>query len=42
MGAIAVTPFNKEKYFGKWYETARLDFRFERGLNGRSSYAQTG
>ena len=28
-GATAVTPFDKEKYLGKWYEIARLDFRFE-------------
>ena len=31
-GATAVTPFEKEKYLGKWYEIARLDFRFERNL----------
>ncbi len=27
-----VTNFNLEKYLGKWYEIARLDHRFERGL----------
>ncbi|MBK5196565.1 MAG: lipocalin family protein, partial [Proteiniphilum sp.] len=32
-GAVAVIPFNKEKYLGKWYEIARLDFKFERDLN---------
>ncbi|MDB5959287.1 MAG: lipocalin [Massilia sp.] len=29
----AVTPFNGEQYLGKWYEVARLDHRFERGLS---------
>ena len=33
MGAVAVTPFNKERYLGKWYEIARKDFKHERGLN---------
>lgn len=32
-GAKAVTPFDKQKYLGKWYEVARLDFKFERNLN---------
>ena len=32
-GALAVTPFKKEKYLGKWYEIARKDFKHERGLN---------
>ena len=36
-GATAVTPFYKEKYLGKWYEIARLDFRFERGLNNTTA-----
>jgi apolipoprotein D and lipocalin family protein len=31
-GAVAVKPFDKEKYLGKWYEIARMDFRFERNL----------
>src|SRR5579871_759245 len=31
-GAKAVSPFEQEKYLGTWYEIARLDFRFERGL----------
>ncbi len=35
--AIAVSPFNKEKYLGKWYEIARFDFKFERGLNNTSA-----
>jgi len=28
-----VKPFYLEKYLGKWYEIARLDFRFERNMN---------
>jgi apolipoprotein D and lipocalin family protein len=36
-GAVAVTPFEKEKYLGKWYEIARLDFRFERNLNNTTA-----
>jgi apolipoprotein D and lipocalin family protein len=27
-----VSPFKVENYLGKWYEIARLDHRFERGL----------
>jgi apolipoprotein D and lipocalin family protein len=29
----AVTNFDKSKYLGKWYEIARLDFKYEKGLN---------
>lgn len=36
-GVTAVTPFEKEKYLGKWYEVARFDFRFERGLNNTTA-----
>ncbi|MBN2544345.1 MAG: lipocalin family protein [Spirochaetes bacterium] len=32
-GAKAVKPFDKARYLGKWYEIARMDFRFERNLN---------
>lgn len=32
-GAVAVKPFNKQKYLGQWYEIARFDFTFERGLD---------
>jgi apolipoprotein D and lipocalin family protein len=32
-GAVAVQPFHKEKFLGTWYEIARLDFKFERGLS---------
>jgi apolipoprotein D and lipocalin family protein len=31
-GLTAVKPFDKSKYLGKWYEIARLDFKFERNL----------
>lgn len=36
-GATAVTNFNKEKYLGKWYEIARLDFKYERNLNNTTA-----
>ncbi len=36
-GAVAVKPFDSEKYLGKWYEIARLDFRFERNLNNTTA-----
>lgn len=35
--AHAVTPFNAEQYLGTWYEIARFDFKFERGLNKTSA-----
>ena len=31
--AVAVTNFDKAKYLGKWYEIARLDYKWERNLN---------
>lgn len=36
-GAIAIKPFDKEKYLGKWYEIARFDFRFEKNLKNTSA-----
>ncbi len=30
VGAVAVKPFDKEKYLGKWYEIARMEFKFEK------------
>ena len=36
-GASAVKPFQKEKYLGKWYEIARLDFRYEKDLNNTTA-----
>lgn len=42
-GAVAVTPFNKERYLGKWYEIARLDFKYERDLdNTTAEYSLNG
>lgn len=32
-GVKAFKPFNIERYMGKWYEVARFDFRFEKGLD---------
>ncbi len=32
-GAKAVRPFDTEKYLGRWYEIARLDFKYEKNLN---------
>jgi len=32
-GARAVKPFDGRKYLGKWYEIARLDFKYEKNLN---------
>ncbi len=31
--AVAVKPFFLNKYLGKWYEIARIDFKHEKGLN---------
>jgi apolipoprotein D and lipocalin family protein len=36
-GVVAVKPFNKGKYLGKWYEIARLDFKYERNLNNTTA-----
>lgn len=36
-GAVAVTPFDVKKYSGKWYEIARLDFKYERNLNNTTA-----
>lgn len=42
-GAVAVKPFDKEKYLGKWFEIARMDFRFERNLkNVTAEYSLKG
>lgn len=30
---VPVTPFKSDRYLGTWYEIARLDHRFERGLS---------
>lgn len=31
-GLVPVSPFEAERYLGRWYEIARLDHSFERGL----------
>jgi len=36
-GVKAFQPFTIEKYLGKWYEIARMDFRFERNLNNTTA-----
>jgi len=36
-GAVAVKPFDKERYLGKWYEIARIDFKFEKDLNNTTA-----
>lgn len=36
-GAVPVKPFIIRKYLGKWYEIARMDFRFERDLNNTTA-----
>ena len=32
-GVTVVSPFDLNRYLGTWYEVARLDHRFERGLS---------
>ena len=39
-GVTAVTPFDLKRYEGRWYEIARLDHRFERGLTDVSALYQ--
>ncbi|MDH4126772.1 MAG: lipocalin family protein [Gammaproteobacteria bacterium] len=36
-GASAVSGFELDRYLGTWYEIARLDHRFERGLSNVSA-----
>ena len=36
-GVVAVDEFELDRYLGKWYEIARLDHSFERGLNNISA-----
>lgn len=35
--AVAVSPFSKNRYLGKWYEIARFDFKFEKNLNNTTA-----
>ncbi|MBK1895571.1 lipocalin family protein [Chryseobacterium paridis] len=40
-GAVPVTNFDAEKYLGKWYEIARFDYKFEKGMdNVTATYTQ--
>ena len=42
-GVRAVEPFDQSRYLGDWYEIARMDFRFERGLNNtKANYSING
>jgi apolipoprotein D and lipocalin family protein len=36
-GVKAVEPFEKERYLGKWYEIARIDFKYEKDLNNTTA-----
>lgn len=36
-GVVPVSNFEKDRYLGKWYEIARFDFKFERGLNNTTA-----
>ena len=36
-GVTAVKPFDKDRYLGKWYEIARIDFKYERDLNNTTA-----
>lgn len=33
----AISPFDKDRYLGKWYEIARFDLSFERNLNNTTA-----
>lgn len=37
-GAVPVKPFDSEKYLGKWYEIARLDFVHEKNLSHTTAH----
>lgn len=37
VGVVAVKDFELDRYLGKWYEIARLDHSFERGLSNISA-----
>lgn len=36
-GVSAVPHFQKNRYLGKWYEIARIDFKFEKNLNNTTA-----
>ena len=37
-GTQPVKPFDAQKYLGKWYEMARLDYFFERNLDNVTAH----
>lgn len=37
-GVEVETNFEKEKYLGKWYEIARIDFKYEKDLNNTTAH----
>jgi len=37
-GAVPVTNFKIQRYIGNWYEIARFDYRFEKGLENVTAY----
>ncbi|MFA6769817.1 MAG: lipocalin family protein [Bacteroidales bacterium] len=37
-GVVAITPFESERYLGKWYEIARIDFKYEKDLNNVTAH----
>ena len=39
---IPVKPFDTERYLGQWYEIARLDHRFERGMQDVTAHYLSG
>lgn len=41
-GAKAVMPFDADQYLGKWYEIARLDFKYEKNLNNVTANYSSG
>jgi len=36
-GVVAVKSFDKQRYLGKWYEIARIDFKYEKDLNNTTA-----
>jgi apolipoprotein D and lipocalin family protein len=40
-GVEAVKNFDKERYLGKWYEIARIDFKYERDMNNTTAEYST-
>jgi len=40
-GAVAVKPFKVDKYLGKWFEIARMDYHFEKHIDyATAEYSQ--